>query len=249
MIPAASPSASASLSGLASRGFAFVSGIDMRRVLASSGEDALSDFEEFAASWGDLHVDQYMADGGRYRRRRHALFEVPRSGTIERKPHGPHFQGLEYNPLNGGIARWFEPITRAVGQSRTLGTILSFCQATFSGLSPSVARWNVEAHQFRIEASTDELARPTPEGIHRDGVDWVLVLLVRRENIASGTTTIHAPDGETLGSFTLTAPFDAALIDDRERWHGVTPVEPVDTSRPAFRDVLVVTFREASAHA
>ena len=95
---------------------------------------------------------------------------------------------------------------------------------------------------------------PTPEGVHRDGVDYVLVLLVGRENIAQGETTIHAGDdrdaervalqnGRALGSFTLAEPFDAALVDDHRVAHGVTPVEPIDPAAPAHRDVLVVTFR------
>ena len=81
--------------------------------------------------------------------------------------------------------------------------------------------------------------------MHRDGVDYVLVLLICRENIASGTTTIHGPDGRSLGSFTLTEPFDAVLVDDHRVYHGVTPVTPLDPALPACRDVLVVTFRRA----
>jgi hypothetical protein len=36
---------------------------------------------------------------------------------------------------------------------------------------------------------------------------------------------------------------DAALVDDGRVFHGVTAIRPIDPSRPAFRDVLVVTFR------
>jgi hypothetical protein len=46
-----------------------------------------------------------------------------------------------------------------------------------------------------------------------------------------------------LGSFTLTAPLDSALVDDSRVYHGVTPVVPLDPAAPAYRDVLVVTFR------
>jgi hypothetical protein len=74
-------------------------------------------------------------------------------------------------------------------------------------------------------------------------VDFVLVLLVSRSNIASGTTTIHSMTGSELGSFTLTEPLDSALLDDTRVAHGVTPVTPLDPARPAYRDVLVVTFR------
>ncbi len=225
---------------LRAAGFAFVTGDEMHALL---GE--LPDWDGFAASWNDLHLDTYMADGGRYRRRRHALFAATPT-AITRKPHGPHYQSLAYNPLHGGIDRWFEPITDDIGTSRSLQTILAWSRDMFGSLAPATRAWDVEVHQFRIEASATQAGQPTPEGVHRDGVDYVLVLLVQRTNIASGTTTIHGPGGETLGSFTLTDPFDAALVDDARLSHGVTPVEPIDPARPGYRDVLVVTFRAAA---
>ena len=84
---------------------------------------------------------------------------------------------------------------------------------------------------------------PTPEGVHRDGVDYVMVLMVKRQNIAEGTTTIHATDGRQLASFTLTEPLDMTLVDDGRCLHGVTPVAPIDPSAQAYRNVLVITFR------
>jgi len=71
----------------------------------------------------------------------------------------------------------------------------------------------------------------------------VLVLMVRRENVASGETTIYDRVRRPLGSFTLTASLDSALVDDSHVYHGVTPVVPLDPSQPAYRDVFVVTFR------
>jgi hypothetical protein len=54
---------------------------------------------------------------------------------------------------------------------------------------------------------------------------------------------VHDLDGHALGSFTLTAPLDTAIVDDARVKHGVTAVEPIDPSRAAYRDVLVVTFK------
>jgi hypothetical protein len=103
----------------------------------------------------------------------------------------------------------------------------------------------VECHQFRIEARSGEHGQPTPEGLHRDGVDWVLVMLVTRENIAEGVTSIHDSTKTLVGRFTLTQPLDSAFVDDSRVYHGVTAVVPIDPERPAYRDVLVVTFRRA----
>lgn len=219
-------------------GFAFTAADTMRALLDAA---SLPDWAAFTASWDALAPDAYLASVGRHRRRRHAVYSADAQG-VRREPHQPHYQSKNYNTLQGDIERWFEPMT-ADGPS--LDRILGFCHGFFGALAPQVQRWHVEVHQFRIEARADEAGEPTPEGVHRDGVDYVLVLLVDRSNIESGTTTIHAADGRLLGSFTLTRPFDAALVDDARVFHGVTAVTPVDPARPAHRDVLVVTYRAA----
>jgi hypothetical protein len=227
------------------QGFVFAPAVEVRDCLEHVGE--LSDWDAFAESWNELALDTYLIDHGRYRRRRHAVFSA--TGPTETAPqmiraaHQPHYQSKTYNKLQGGIERWFEPITPAIGCGRSLQTILRFSHELFGSMAPAVPKWRVEVHQFRIEASPGEPGQPTPEGVHRDGVDYVLVLMIRRTNIAQGTTTIHTADGRLLGSFTLVEPFDAALVDDARVFHGVTAVEPTDPTMPAHRDVLVVTFK------
>jgi hypothetical protein len=219
-------------------------GRGLSAVALAKGEP-LADWDQFAESWNHLATDTYMADGGRYRRRRHAVYAARDGHAIVRAPHQPHYQAREYNSLNGGIARWFEPIDGAIGDGPTMTSILRFCRGLFQPLTPNVARWHVEVHQFRIEARPGEDGRPTPEGVHRDGVDYVLVMLVARENVVSGTTTVHDANGRPFDSFTLTYPLEAVVLDDARVAHGVTPIERRDPSRPAFRDVLVVTWTAA----
>jgi len=221
-------------------GYAFVTAEVMRGLLDAA---TLADWPTFAASWNALGDDSYLAARGRHRRRRHAVFTAGADGAIRREPHQPHYQSVTYNALQGGIERWFEPVEAGIANGASLRRILAFCRDGFGALAPEVRQWRIEVHQFRIEARADEAGEPTPEGVHRDGVDYVLVLLVDRENIERGTTTIHAPDGHELGQFTLARAFDAALVDDHRVFHGVTPVVPKDPALPAHRDVLVVTFK------
>ncbi len=232
---------------LQSSGFAFVQAPTMREALMAAGMAAdMADWDGFARTWDDLGLDTYMADGGRYRKRRHAAFAVSQGGVV-RKPAQPHYQSRDYNALNGGIARWFEPITTEA-DGPAFRSILRTCHTLFDGLTPAPS-WHVEAHQFRIEAHSGQSGQPTPEGMHQDGVDWVLVLMIGRVNIASGETSIHGLDRTLLGSFTLDQPMDAALVDDHRVFHGVTPVQPLDPGHPAHRDVLVVTFRKETVAA
>lgn len=234
------PSADAG-ADLAAGGFAFLAAETSQTWLAKAG--SLADWPALQASWDGMAQDGYMADGGRYRRRRHAVFRADTRG-ITRQAHQPHYQTLDHNRLNGGVARWFEPMPAGIAAGPSFQAILHACRGLFEALSP-IRTWHIEAHQFRIEARPGEAGQPTPEGRHRDGVDFVLVLMIRRQNIERGVTTIHAPDETDLGSFTLERPFEAALVDDHRVFHGVTAVQPIDSATPAFRDVLVLTFRKA----
>ena len=231
---------------LAAHGFCRVPAVALRGLV---GARALTGWATFAASWDGLEVDTHMADGGRYRRRRYASFDLT-GPTMTRRPHQPHYQSRTYNELNGGVDRWFAPVTDAVAAHPFLAALLARCAETFAaaaGAPPASARWLVEMHQFRIEADPEHAGLPTPEGMHRDGVDWVAVCLVGRTNVAGGATAVADDAGRSLGSFTLADPLDTVVLDDHRVYHGVTPVRPQDSAVPACRDVLVLTFRAAPA--
>ena len=63
-------------------GFAFVRAPEMHAALEAAGR---RDWASFAASWDDLGIDTYMADGGRYRRRRFAAFRASSAEIVRKK--------------------------------------------------------------------------------------------------------------------------------------------------------------------
>jgi len=197
----------------------------------------------FLDSWNRLEQDQYMADGGRYRKRRHATYAIDGAGQRARlMPYQPHYQTVDYNPLNGGLARYFAPILDDLHQSVTLAALLEFGNQVFSQIAGNT-QWHIELHQFRIEARDGRMGKPTPEGVHRDGVDFVIVVMIKRVNIDSGATTIYNLDHQLVGEFTLRDSFDLVLVNDRKLYHGVTPITQLEAAAEAFRDVLVITFK------
>jgi hypothetical protein len=190
------------------------------------------------AHWNDLPADQYLLDGGRYRRRRHACYIVE-GDHVQTVPHRAHWQPLEYNALHGGLERWFEPIVPAVAQSPAWSQLLLGLSRVCSQVKGE-RRWHVEAHQFRID-TTDGIGRPTPEGAHRDGVDFVAVLLVDRQGVKGGETRVFEAAGPQGLRFTLTEPWTLLMLDDERVIHESTPIQPLDEG--GHRDTLVLTFR------
>lgn len=228
------------VSGLHANGFVR---LEAPVTLQLLGDEAHAGWTGFGALWGDLGNDLYMADGGRYRRRRYAAFSLV-GRSLTRKPHQPHFQSRDYNKLNGDVQRWFDPVSTKTEGHPVTRAVMALCEAIFlaADVEPTGSRWGIEFHQFRIETSPDHIGRPTPEGLHRDGVDWVFVMLIRRDNVRDGLTVIGAPNGKRLGRFLLRDPGDAVLLDDHRILHGVTEIHALNPGLPAYRDVLVVTF-------
>jgi hypothetical protein len=199
---------------------------------------------DFAASFEDLALDAHMGDGGRYRLRRHATFAVrPGEAAATRLPHRPHRQALVHNSLNGDVDRRFEPILPRA--EAALAPILAFCRDLADALQAAPRTWDIEAHQFRILGQPGTPGQPTPEGVHRDGVDLVFIMLVGRRNVAGGRTLIQDAAGRPLAELELAEPGQALVLDDHRIRHGVTPIVPREAGLPATRDVLVVTLRRA----
>lgn len=203
------------------------------------------DWEGLSASWDHLPPDAHLRDGGHYRRRRHACFiQELASGALTQTPHRAHWQPTEYNALHGGFERWFEPVEPAVAQAPAWTLLLNRLGELFTQVKPQVTRWFIEAHQFRIDTAGG-VGRPTPEGAHRDGMDFVVVLLVARRGVKGGETRVFDAHGPNGMRFLMEQPLTALLMDDERVIHETTPLYPADGQAPegGLRDTLVLTYR------
>ena len=159
------------------------------------------------------------------------------------EPHQPHYQGLDYNNLNGGVARHYEPIEdAALRKGGTIDSLVTLGVGSPAVLAP-YSRWHIEAHQFRIERRRSRGGLPTPEGVHRDGVTFVLMAMVGRDNVTGGESTVYNVEKQPVEHLHPHRPRRAGV---RQRRAGL----PRRQSRrsgsippPPPRDVLVVTYR------
>jgi len=193
-------------------------------------------------SWSSLPRDLYLRDGGSYRHRRHSCFTYDPAGrALTLSPHRSHWQPTDYNALHGGMERWFEPIESQLLSAAAWGQLLCALGDVFAAVRP-VSRWYIEAHQFRIDTAAG-IGRPTPEGAHRDGVDYVAVILIDRVGVRGGETRVFEARGIAGVRFTMTEPWTALLLDDERVIHETTPIQPEADDLTGVRDTLVLTYR------
>ena len=209
----------------------------------------MAGWTHLATSWSRLEPDAHLKDGGHYRKRRHACFiQDMASGGLTQTAHRAHWQPVDYNALHGGFERWFDPVETDVAAAPAWTALLTNLGQLFAEVTP-VARWYIEAHQFRIDTAGG-VGRPTPEGAHRDGVDFVVVMLVGREDVKGGETRVFDAHGPHGMRFLMLQPLTALLLDDARVIHETTPILPADDLHPnGFRDTLVLTYRAAGFQA
>ncbi|HEX7634599.1 MAG TPA: 2OG-Fe dioxygenase family protein [Noviherbaspirillum sp.] len=194
-----------------------------------------------ASLWNHLQKDSYLSDGGSYRERRYAeLIYNLDTDTLSNTGNRDFYQSENYNTVNGGTRR-FELIEESFLSGRLLQTILRHFGRRFA-TALSVNRLELYLHQVRIIGRDGENGLPTPEGIHKDGVDYSCQVLFSRDNVSGGESIIYDNDKKPLVATTMRDPLDFYCFRDPDIYHSVTPIVPVQSSRPANRDILGIEF-------
>jgi hypothetical protein len=197
------------------------------------------------AAYGDLEPDAYLADGGAYRLRRHVRYRyrAAREALLPERP-GPYLQSAEVNPFAGGMPRHFAPVPPAVRDNPFLHALLLRSVRVFAdGSAP--CDWEVDVHLVRIRALADEIGLPSPEGVHRDGFDFISLHLMDRRRVLGGRSIICAADGTPIENPLLAEPMDSLYADDHRILHGTEPVrlDPATGAPEGHRDMLLTSYR------
>ncbi|BAY21523.1 hypothetical protein NIES2100_12780 [Calothrix sp. NIES-2100] len=189
--------------------------------------------EGFKQFFNDMPVDPYIK--GNYRSRRLSRFTVNGNELIK-LPHGYFYQSKDYNPLLGDIKREFAELDSALIELDIFKNLI-FAFTDSCKLHPEA---EIGVHQIRISCSPDNLGNPAPEGIHRDGTDFIGIFSVDRDNIQGGETHLYTANQEEPIFSKVLNPGELLLVNDHEFLHFTTPIKPGNNT-PGTRDVFVLT--------
>lgn len=183
--------------------------------------------------FADLPVDPYIK--GNYRSRRLSRFIVSGDELIK-LPHGYLYQSKNYNPLVGGVKREFAELDDALIKLENFKQlILAFTDSC--KLHPEA---EIGVHQIRTTCSPNNYGNPAPEGIHRDGTDFIGIFSVDRENVQGGETHLYTARKEKPVFSKILNPGELLLVNDHEFLHFTTPIQPISEGEGS-RDVFVLT--------
>ncbi|MFI1801680.1 2OG-Fe dioxygenase family protein [Streptomyces sp. NPDC020379] len=188
-------------------------------------------------SYDNLPVDPFMGNGTRHKRftqYRLSPKPGPDGGWIyEKLPHRDYITYTKYNNVAGGIRRPYEPVTVDFTPLVTVGAEALDLDRSHD--------WQINIHQNRSTASAERRAPITPEGVHSDGHEYIMIAVLRRHNVAGGETRLWMPDADApFWTGTLEAG-QAVLLDDAAVKHEATDVTSADGG-PGHRDIVIVAY-------
>lgn len=99
----------------------------------------------------------------------------------------------------------------------------------------------VVMHHTLVHCYPDQAATNSPEGVHQDGMDYIVsAMVVERQNIKGGTSIIYGNDRKTeLLRVELKAGQSILQADkNTELWHTVTEMAPIDFAKDAYRSTI-----------
>lgn len=98
---------------------------------------------------------------------------------------------------------------------------------------------DIHLHQVRQTAYAGMDAHNSPEGIHRDGCDYIVsAMVIMRNNIVGGESIIY-DQNKMIQYKTILDRQEGIYQEDIKQWHYVTPIK-TEESGIGFRDILGV---------
>ena len=190
--------------------------------------------EEIKPFFNTLPVDPYIK--GNYRLRRLSRFTVSDNNNLIKLPHGCFYQSKNYNRLVGNTKREYEELDDELIKLDAFKTLI----LAFSDSCKLHPEAEIGVHQIRITCSPTNYGNPAPEGIHRDGTDFIGIFSVNRENIQGGETHLYTEKKEKPVFSKVLNSGELLLVNDHEFLHFTTPIKPIAECK-GTRDVFVLT--------
>ncbi|MBS7422899.1 2OG-Fe dioxygenase family protein [Pseudomonas syringae] len=201
-------------------------------------------WKSFTRFWENLALDEHLPDEGAYRYRRYGAFELFDSdGELVLLPHDASEYAVNLASPNGGVAHEFISLEEDFVRHPFFAIFIRFIAEIVEDASKSFGPWQIRVHPCRVVSDDFEQGKPTPEGLHRDGADFIVMLLVNRLNVTGGITKITNNEGRKLVDLMLCDPMDMIIANDQHVMHEVSPIDRVALGAEGYRDVLLVSFK------
>jgi len=202
---------------------------------------------DFMMSFNDLPPDKYIPNNDPVTRsRKYANLKVDVTDNYKYTLRYTKNDIFEQNvDDNRGVKRKFELIeTYHINQLWILDFLtqisaLSVLNHNYYKGHKKIKEVDIHLHQIRQTSYSGISAHNSPEGIHRDGCDYIVsAMVIMRNNVLGGESIIYDKN-KMINYKTILDDQEGLYQEDMKQWHYVTPIETIGKVL-GFRDILGV---------
>ena len=159
-------------------------------------------------------------------------------------------QGFEQNVGDfRGWTRVFSQANPEAVENELFNTLLKKIAKLVVNLHPETRKLQITSHFMRTLSHKEIKGENAPEGMHEDGAQYIMsALVIDRKNCLGGESRIYEKTNISnelifskvlqAGEFIFQADTGEEYTFGNDLWHDVTPIQPIDTSKPGIRDII-----------
>lgn len=179
-----------------------------------------------------------------YRRRAVAKFTIEKKSngsiTIERKKAETFAQVGDKSDYRT-LVRVFQEVDESITSGNSFKKLLNAVAGLISEVEPKFQIAEIGFHLISVITRKENVGEGAPEGIHKDGDDYIVsALVIEREHVSGAESIIYGPDKKTEYFRYTLQPGEGIFQADRKSdlWHYVTPIVPAHDEKTGKRSVL-----------
>ena len=195
--------------------------------------------QKFKLSYNNLKIDTYIENNDPPKRlRKFARYYATintKYSDIEYDDNTIYNQTVDDNRNN---TRVFSPIDKEFIYSNFILNLLNYSINNIKYFVPDIKKIQLDVHQVRNIIYPNSYSTNSPEGVHRDGCDFIIsAFVVNKINIKGGTSIIKNYD-KTDHKYIILNNGEGIFQEDRELWHYITPFECDNHHYLGYRDII-----------
>lgn len=196
----------------------------------------------FIKSYDNLPIDKYLENNNPPTRfRRFSKYVIhPYTNNIYHIYHDSCNVFKQNVKDSRGDLRRFELLeNKFIKDKWLLEMLTNISGASIMNTKKEVYSVNITLHQVRQLAYPNSVgAHNSPEGIHRDGADYIVsAFVLNRKNVTGGESIIYNENKKQIYKTTLNNNY-GIFQEDQKSWHYVTPIQSRDNKNIGLRDII-----------
>ena len=161
--------------------------------------------------------------------------------TFSVDPGDDFYQQKKINRFSGGKLRKFANLDK-----KTTDKVIKLINNNFINFLDKNKNYNLGVHFLRIKCGNNFVGYPVPEGWHKDGFDFVIILNVASKNIKGGTTRLktnmNLDKKDDFAEFLKQGEF--VFVNDKKYNHYTDPITIDKEKKKSYRDTIVITVKK-----